>query len=83
MSKRKNPPPNNLHIFQPEEANEMKVTMTKTAAGPQGVARPGTVLEVKEDEGKQLLTDTAARPYDPQRDAQAKRGWRKAPDKAE
>jgi len=68
-----------LHIFSPTEVIEsMKVTMTKIAAGPMGVARHGTVLDVKEDEGKELLADQAARPYDPARDAKNKRGWTKA-----
>lgn len=56
----------------------MKVTMTKTAAGPQGVARVGTVLEVKEEEAKAMVAQLAARPFDPQADAKKPRGWRKA-----
>lgn len=69
-----------LHIFQPDEDDDMKVTMTKIAAGPQGVARPGTVLDVKEDLGKQLVNGAFAREYDAQRDAKANRGWTKATD---
>lgn len=78
MSKRKNPQPERLKIFQPEEVADVKVTLTRIAAGPDGVARTGTVLDVKEDEGKALIANQSARPFDPQRDAKAKRGWTKA-----
>lgn len=56
----------------------MKVTMIKTAASPQGVARVGTVLDVKEEEAKAMVAQLAARPFDPQMDAKKPRGWRKA-----
>lgn len=79
MAKRLQRRRSELRIFEPEEVIEaMKVTMTKIAAGPGGVARPGTVLDVKEEEGKSLISQLAARPFDPQRDAKAKRGWTKA-----
>lgn len=77
----KSRPHSSLHIFQPEEVLEsMKVTMTKIAAGPCGVARCGTVLDVKEADGKELVDGQFARPFDAQRDAKAKRGWTKASD---
>jgi len=80
MAKRssKNPQFSELHIFRLEEGANVKVTMTKIAAGPQGVARPGRVLDVKEEEGKALFAVTAARPYDAELDKKAKRGWVKA-----
>lgn len=68
-----------LHIFNPESEEAMKVTLTRTAAGPQGVALPGTVLDMKEAEAKAAIEDRSAREFDPARDAKAKRGWRPAP----
>ena len=61
----------------------MKVTMQKIAAGPGGVARPGTVLDVSEAEGKQLIEKQFARSYDAQRDSKRPRGWVKAADSQE
>ena len=68
-----------MHEAERTVAN-MKVTMTKIAAGPQGVARPGTVLELKDEEGREFISGMSARAYDPQRDAKAKRGWTKSMD---
>ena len=78
MGKRKRLP-SELHIFNPESEEDMKVTLTRTAAGPQGVALPGTVIDLKEAEAKAAIEDRSAREFDPARDAKAKRGWRPAP----
>jgi hypothetical protein len=56
----------------------MKVTMCKIAAGPQGVARRGTVLDVPEKEGQDLIEKQIARQYDAKRDEKAVKGWTKA-----
>lgn len=81
MAVKSKQPRSELRIFKPEKVSEvMKVTMTKIAAGPCGVARTGTVLDVKEGEGKELVEGQFARAFDAQRDAKAKRGWTKASD---
>jgi hypothetical protein len=61
----------------------MKVTMQKIAAGPQGVARRGTVLDVPEKEGQDLIDRQIARAYDSKRDVRAIKGWTKAQDNQE
>lgn len=66
-----------------EIINLMKVTMQKIAAGPQGVARRGTVLDVPEKEGNDLIERQIARAYDAKRDARAAKGWTKAQDSHE
>lgn len=58
----------------------MKVTMTATMAGPSGVARPGTVLDVPEQRAKELVEGHFARPYDAERDRKAQTGLQKAPE---
>ncbi len=84
MVRRPRPQRSSLHIYTPEEVLEaMKVTMQKLAAGPQGIARKGTVLEVKEDVGKDLIERQIARAYDAQRDAKNRKGWVKAQDSRE
>jgi hypothetical protein len=50
----------------------MKVTMLSIMAGPQGVAHPGTVLEVSDKLGQELIDGRNARPYDPVLDRKAR-----------
>jgi hypothetical protein len=58
----------------------MKITMQKIAAGPTGIARRGTVLDVPEAEGKDWIERQIARPYDAKRDAKRPQGWQRAVD---
>lgn len=58
----------------------MKVTLTSIAAGPQGVARPGTVLDVPQEQAERMITERYARPYDKERDAKARYGFESAPE---
>lgn len=57
----------------------MKITLQTIAAGPQGIARPGTVLDLPTEQAEQLISDRQARPYDKDRDAKAKQGFEAAP----
>ena len=85
-AKRRRPveiPTAQLPTTEIEEAKDMKITMTATAAGPQGVARPNTVLDLPEAEAKQMVAQKWARPFDQSRDARAARGFQKKSDKAE
>ena len=52
----------------------MKVTMQTIMAGPQGVARPGMVVDFPQAVAEQLIRDRFARLYDKQLDAKAKVG---------
>ena len=53
------------------KAARMKVTMQTLLAGPHGVARRGTVLDLPETEAKELVERNFAREYDRERDAKA------------
>jgi hypothetical protein len=55
----------------------MKVTLTGIWAGPEGVARPGTVLDLPQAKADELLKVRAARIFDKDRDAKALRGLTK------
>ena len=83
MAKKFPKPPSDLAFRQSflsaaEAIRLMKITMQKIAAGPQGVARRGTVLDVPEKEGQELIEKQIARQFDAKRDAKAVRGWTKA-----
>ncbi len=62
------------------EGGAMKVTLVGTMAGPEGNARPGTVLDLPDQQAKEMLNQRAAREYDHTRDAKAPRGLTKARD---
>ena len=72
------PPSSPTFLTAAEVIRIMKVTMQKIAAGPGGVARVGTVLDVPEKEGQDLIEKQIARAFDAKRDAKATRGWTKA-----
>lgn len=63
-----------------KEEESVKVTMTATMAGPQGVAKPGTVLDVNEQRAKELVDGHYARTYEEQRDARNPHGLQKPPE---
>ena len=65
------------------EALRMKVTTTKLMAGPNGVARVGTVLDLPADQAESMLKSRIVRPFDKERDKKAKVGFTKAPEKFE
>lgn len=56
----------------------VKVTLVQTLAGPDGCAKPGTVLDVSQQKADELLKARAARMFDRQRDEKAPRGLTKA-----
>jgi hypothetical protein len=53
---------------------KMKVTMQTILAGPKGVARPGTVIDLPQAQAEELIAKRYARAYDKQLDAKAKLG---------
>lgn len=57
---------------------KMKVTLIGTLAGPDGCARPGTVLDVPQAKAEELLKVRAARMFDKERDEKSPRGLVKA-----
>lgn len=59
----------------------MKVTMVSLAASPEGVARPGTVLDVPEQRAKELVERRHAVLFDKDRDAKKPQGWVKGSEK--
>lgn len=61
------------------ETQNMKVTQTAVYAGPDGVARAGTVLDLPQPEADQRIKDRSARPFDKERDAKKPFGLQKAP----
>lgn len=61
----------------------MKLTMLTCAAGPEGVARPGTVLEMPEKVAKEWIDQRFARDYDKERDRKATVGLTKPKEKPE
>lgn len=50
-------------------------------ASPQGIARVGTVLDVKEPEARKLIEGRWAREYEPVRDAKNPHGLVRPPEK--
>lgn len=60
---------------QRRRQQNMKVTLTTCWAGPMGVARPGTVLNVPEDKAQELVQSRQARQYDEKRDRKAPVGF--------
>jgi len=52
-------------------ARNVKITLTTCLAGPQGVGRPGTVLNLPEDQAKELIQQRSAREFDSLRDRKA------------
>ena len=62
---------------KPKTEGRMKITLTTCMAGPLGVARPGTVLDMPEPQAKQMLADRMGREFDKQRDAKAPQGLTK------
>lgn len=57
----------------------MKITLTTIYAGPDGTARPGTVLDLPQDRAEHLLKQRCARPFDKLRDKRAPQGIVAAP----
>lgn len=57
---------------------DVKITLMTTMAGPDGIARAGTVLDVPQAKADELLKSRAARVYDKSRDERAPRGLVKA-----
>lgn len=55
----------------------MKITMITCAAGPGGVARPGTVIDLPNNQAEQLVKERYARPFDRSVDAKAPHGLQK------
>jgi hypothetical protein len=53
---------------------KMKVTMQTIMAGPKGVARPGTVIDVPQAQAEELIAGRFARAFDRQLDLKAKVG---------
>ena len=53
----------------------MKITLQTLAAGPQGVARPGTVLDLPQQQAEEMISQRSARPYDKDRDHKARHGY--------
>jgi len=49
----------------------MKVALTQTLAGPEGTAKPGTVLDLPESVAKDWIDRRFARTFDKERDAKA------------
>lgn len=62
------------------EDENVKVTMTTCAAGPQGIARPGTVLDLPDQRAKEMIDGHFARDYDAGKDAKNPRGFSKIKD---
>ena len=58
-----------------EEQQTVKITLQTLAAGPQGVARPGTVLDLPQQQAEEMISQRSARPYDKDRDHKAKHGY--------
>lgn len=56
----------------------MKIVLTGTMCGPKGNGYRGTVLELPDEEAKQLIRDRSARPYDHAKDSRAPHGLVKA-----
>jgi hypothetical protein len=52
----------------------MEVTMLTTYAGPDGVAHPGTVIDIPAEQAKELIGGKFARKVDPKKDEKARRG---------
>lgn len=67
------------HQFK-QEAAKMKVTMLTCLAGPNGNARPGTVLDIPQPEAEEFIKERFARPYDAERDKKSPRGLFVAPE---
>lgn len=61
----------------------MKITLTTTMAGPDGVARAGTVLDLPQAQADDLITRRSARAFDKERDERAPRGITKAAESKE
>jgi hypothetical protein len=66
-----------------KELSPVKITMLTCAAGPDGVARRGTVLDVPQQEAEEMIKGLYARNYDKERDAKAPVGRVKAPENFE
>ena len=56
------------------EMEDVKVTMQKLYAGPDGVARPGTVIDLPEPRAAEFKRDNAARDYNKDLDAEKPQG---------
>jgi hypothetical protein len=59
------------------ESTEVKVTMQSLYASPDGVARPGTVIDVNEAKAKELKDSRFARDYDRERDGKSPHGMQR------
>ena len=56
----------------------MRVALTTIAAGPEGVAKPGTIMDLPESVAKQWIDSRFARPLDRESDKKAPVGFRPA-----
>ena len=65
-------------IPQTTESIDVKVTMNTLLACPQGVARPGTVLDLPEAKAAELKAGNFARDYKPDKDAKNPHGMQQA-----
>lgn len=83
MGKRKYPPfhpmaTTTTPTTQPEET-EVKVTLNNLYASPNGIGRPGTVIDVPEQVATELKSRNHARDYDKAADEKKPHGLEKAP----
>ena len=62
------------------EGTDMKVVLTGVAACPQGVAKPGTVMEMREEDAKDLIARHHAREYNAERDRKSPHGYARPPE---
>ena len=59
----------------------MRITMATCLAGPNGIARPGTVMDMPEKVAKEWIDKRFALPFDKDRDKKASVGLTSAPEK--
>lgn len=59
----------------------MKVVHQTIAAGPEGIVKPGMVLDLPEAEAKERIEGRYARPFDRERDSKAQYGPIKTPER--
>jgi len=56
----------------------MRVALTTIAAGPDGIARQGTLVDLPESVAKEWIDRRFARPYDKDRDKKSQVGFKSA-----
>ena len=72
------PPATTIQPSTPENA-EVKITLNSLYASPQGIGRPGTVIDVPEPTASELKSRNHARDFDKDKDAKKPHGLEKAP----